>query len=62
MQRNYLAIGTESGNVQLWDMEHQKRVRTLQGHSARVGVLAWNECILKDTTATRVVDHHRSLS
>jgi len=63
---NYLAIGTENGDVQLWDVEHQKRVRTMHGHSARVGVLAWNEYILssgsRDTSIlnhdVRVSSHH----
>lgn len=47
LQKN-LAIGTENGCVQLWDVESEKRVRTLHGHSSRVGVLAWNACIFCD--------------
>jgi cell division cycle protein 20 (cofactor of APC complex) len=50
----YIAIGTNDGNVNLWDSEAVKPLRTLKGHSARVGALAWNDAILssgsKDTT------------
>nr|KAG5703879.1 hypothetical protein BaRGS_008138 [Batillaria attramentaria] len=32
---NYLAVGTSSGEVQLWDVAQQKRLRNMTGHSAR---------------------------
>lgn len=32
--------------LQLWDVETEKCLRTLCGHSGRVGSLAWNSCIL----------------
>lgn len=38
----YLAIGTHSNIIQLWDTEHQRCVRKLQGHSNRVSSIAWN--------------------
>lgn len=31
---------------QLWDVENKKRLRSMEGHSARVGSLSWNEHIL----------------
>lgn len=39
---NYIAVGTNESAVQLWDAEALRNVRTLGGHSARVGSLAWN--------------------
>jgi cell division cycle protein 20 (cofactor of APC complex) len=55
---NYLAVGVDNGDIQLWDIEHQKRVRTLHGHSARVGVLAWNDYILSSGSRdTRILNH-----
>lgn len=39
----YLAIGDSSAAIQLWDAEKQKKIRTMKGHSDRVGVLAWNK-------------------
>ncbi|KAL7542707.1 hypothetical protein ACHAWF_007239 [Thalassiosira exigua] len=32
------------GDTQLWDVSAQKLVRTMQGHSARVGALSWKLC------------------
>ena len=37
----YLAIGSTRGEIQLWDTAAQKCIRTIQGHSARVGALSW---------------------
>ncbi|KAL3798307.1 hypothetical protein ACHAW5_010644 [Stephanodiscus triporus] len=37
----HLAIGSTRGDVQLWDASAQKLVRTMTGHSARVGALSW---------------------
>lgn len=37
----HLAVGTNRGEVQLWDTIKVKKVRTMTGHSARVGTLAW---------------------
>ena len=33
-------------NWQLWDVEAQKKLRSMAGHSARVGCLSWNSFIL----------------
>jgi len=37
----YLAVGTGSGSVQVWDAATGSRVRTLGGHRGRVGAMAW---------------------
>lgn len=37
-----VAVGTHKGLVQIWDAGAQKRVSTIEGHTARVGALAWN--------------------
>lgn len=39
---NHLSIGTLDGAVQIWDVHHQKNVRTLYGHSHRIGACAWS--------------------
>ncbi|KAF0696120.1 Aste57867_13096 [Aphanomyces stellatus] len=41
-----LAVGTNSGMVQIWDTQHGKCIRTMQGHTERVGTLAWNSQLL----------------
>ena len=39
---NHLAVGTSMGEVQLYDVVKNKKVRTMQGHGGRVGSVAWN--------------------
>lgn len=54
----HLAVGTAGGETQFWDSSALTMLRSMNGHSARVGALAWNEHILtsgsRDTTAV----HH----
>jgi cell division cycle protein 20 (cofactor of APC complex) len=42
----YLAVGLNNSVVQLWDSQSLRQLRSLKGHSARVGSLAWNGPIL----------------
>ncbi|KAF9322846.1 ubiquitin-protein transferase activating protein [Podila minutissima] len=42
----FLAVGTFSGDTQIWDVESKAMVRSMGGHLARVGVLAWDKHIL----------------
>ena len=37
-----LALGLNNGNIELWDIEKQIKIRTLVGHSDRVGTMTWN--------------------
>jgi cell division cycle 20-like protein 1, cofactor of APC complex len=37
----HLSVGTNKGEVQLWDTIKCKKVRSMSGHTARVGTLAW---------------------
>ncbi|KAM4642845.1 cell division cycle protein 20 homolog [Discoglossus pictus] len=65
---NYLAVGTSNSEVQLWDVQQQKRLRNMVSHSARVGALSWNNHILSSGSRTghihnhdvRVAQHHVS--
>ncbi|KAF2641695.1 WD40 repeat-like protein [Massarina eburnea CBS 473.64] len=54
---SHLAIGTNRGFVQIWDATTQRRLRTMTGHSARVGALAWNEHILTSGSRDRSIYH-----
>jgi cell division cycle 20, cofactor of APC complex len=38
----YLAIGTHSNTIQLWDTEAKRCVRKLSGHTNRVSSMTWN--------------------
>ncbi|EPQ31382.1 uncharacterized protein PFL1_00717 [Pseudozyma flocculosa PF-1] len=54
---NHMAVGTHKGLVQIWDVEKQKLVRTMKGHSQRVGSLAWNEFVLSSGSRDRNIYH-----
>jgi len=41
-----LAVGTTEGNIELWDCSQMRRMRVMNGHTSRVGSLAWNSHIL----------------
>lgn len=51
----HLAVGTTLGEVQLWDTIQGKRVRTMPGHSARVGALAWTGPVLSSGSRDRLI-------
>ncbi|KAL3935887.1 MAG: hypothetical protein SGBAC_008679, partial [Bacillariaceae sp.] len=51
----HLAVGTNKGEVQLWDTIKCKQVRTMDGHSARVGTLAWTGATLASGSRDRLV-------
>ncbi|OQR95729.1 WD repeat-containing protein srw1 [Achlya hypogyna] len=50
-----LAVGTHSGEVQLWDTVECKRVRTMQGHTERVGTLAWSSTLLASGSRDKAI-------
>lgn len=55
---NYLAIGTSDCKVQLWDVENQKRLRSMTSHTSRVGSLSWNDHILSSGSRSGMIHHH----
>jgi cell division cycle 20, cofactor of APC complex len=57
-QATHLAVGTNSCTVQLWDVAQGKSVRTLNGHSARVGALAWNGPLLTSGSKDSTILNH----
>lgn len=52
---NLVAVGTHHGYVQVWDVGVNKQVNKMQGHSARVGALAWNGDILSSGSRDRLI-------
>lgn len=42
----YLSVGTVEGDTQIWDVEQDRKLRSMYGHIARVGVLSWDKYIL----------------
>ncbi|KAF7725352.1 ubiquitin-protein transferase activating protein [Apophysomyces ossiformis] len=43
---SYLAIGTASGDTQIWDVETNTKLRSMLGRTSRVGVLSWDKHIV----------------
>lgn len=54
---NHIAVGTQTGLVKIYDAERLKLLRTMQGHTNRVGSLAWNEHILTSGSRDRMIYH-----
>jgi cell division cycle protein 20 (cofactor of APC complex) len=55
---NHLAVGTANNVVQLWDVQAGRQVRSLRGHSSRIGALSWNNHILSSGSKDTTILHH----
>lgn len=53
-----LAVGNNSGLVELWDCAAKKRLRVMDGHAARVGVLTWNNHVCTSGSLDHSIIHH----
>ena len=49
----HLAVGTNRGEVQLWDTVQCIKIRTMMGHTARVGTLGWTGSLLASGSRDR---------
>lgn len=56
-QGTHLAVGTNIGEVQIWDASRCKKVRTMGGHCTRAGALAWSSYILSSGSRDRNILH-----
>lgn len=55
---SHIAVGTNNGETQLWNIEKKRQVRTLKGHAARVSSLAWNSHTLTTGSLdTNIINH-----
>lgn len=54
----YLAVGDSSACIQLWDVAKEKRIRTMKGHSDRVGALAWNKHTVTSASRDGMILHN----
>jgi WD40 repeat protein len=55
---NHLAIATNSAETQIWDIEKNKKIRTMYGHDARISSLSWNENILSSGSRDSYIINH----
>mmetsp|Transcript_35723 Transcript_35723/g.43110 ORF Transcript_35723/g.43110 Transcript_35723/m.43110 type:complete len:511 (-) Transcript_35723:857-2389(-) len=51
----YLAVGTNQGDVQIWDAATLRRTRTMGGNRSRVGTLAWSSHMLSSGSRDRTI-------
>lgn len=51
----HLAVGTHTGEVQIWDTLKCKLITTMKGHAARVGTLAWSSHLLASGSRDRMI-------
>ncbi|KAF2233869.1 WD40 repeat-like protein [Viridothelium virens] len=54
----YVGVGLGTGEVQIWDVEEGKQVRSMFGHEARVGVMGWNKHLLSTGARSGLVFNH----
>uniref|UniRef100_A0AAR2KUR7 CDC20/Fizzy WD40 domain-containing protein n=1 Tax=Pygocentrus nattereri TaxID=42514 RepID=A0AAR2KUR7_PYGNA len=55
---NFLAIGTSTCKVELWDVQYQKRLRCMDSHATRVGCLSWNDHVLSSGARSGLIHQH----
>ena len=53
----HFSLGTNSGEVQIWDVNKMKRVRIMHGHSNRVSAIAWNSSMLSTGSRDKTILH-----
>jgi WD40 repeat protein len=51
----YLSVGTSHGDTLIFDISKLKQIRTMQGHRARVGTMAWNSHLLSTGSRDKIV-------
>ncbi|KAI8611906.1 WD40-repeat-containing domain protein, partial [Chytriomyces sp. MP71] len=54
----HLAVGVGNGDTQIWDLETQTKIRTMRGHTARVGVLSWDRHLVSSGCRDGSIWHH----
>lgn len=55
---DYLAIGIDSGVVEIWDTSELRMIRALSGHLSRVSALSWNQNILSTGSLDSSILNH----
>ncbi|CAM9232056.1 unnamed protein product [Chrysoparadoxa australica] len=51
----HLAVGTNSGDIEVWEASRCKRIRTMTGHSARVSSMSWSSHVLASGSRDRLI-------
>lgn len=51
----HLCVGNRYGEIAIWDVNQGKEVRTLTGHSNRVGACSWNGSLIATGSRDRSI-------
>lgn len=54
----FLGIGMGTGDVELWDIENNSKLRTMSGHLGQIAALSWNGHILSSACGDGTIWHH----
>ncbi|EJD01982.1 WD40 repeat-like protein [Fomitiporia mediterranea MF3/22] len=54
----FLAVGTGTGDVELWDIETSTMLRSMDGHQAQIPSLSWNGHVLSSGCGDGSIWHH----
>ena len=52
---NHLAVGTDHGETQIWDINHGKQIRSLREHTQRISSIAWNGSTISTGSKDKMV-------
>ena len=55
LKDNYFTLGTNNGEVHLWDIQKLKKVRVMHGHTNRVSSIAWNSSLLSTGSRDKTI-------
>ena len=53
-----IGLGLNNGDIELWDIEKKIKIRSLKGHSERVGTLTWNGYNLYSGSKDTIIFNH----
>lgn len=51
------SLGTNNGELHLWDLNKMKRVRVMEGHDDRIASIAWNNEIVSTGSRDKTILH-----
>ena len=54
----YIGVGLGTGEVQIWDVAEEQKIRSMYGHDTRVGVMGWSKHLLSTGARSGLVFNH----
>ncbi|KAJ1476121.1 WD40-repeat-containing domain protein, partial [Baffinella frigidus] len=54
----YIGVGTNQTEVQIWDVGAMQQLRSMKGHTGRVSSLAWNKHVISSGSRDSTIINH----